>query len=197
MKGQFKVGSSRKKSLVTILIGFILPVLAGGAVYFWQQSQLKSERQDAKEIQAALQEQITVLQGQVNAMHNEDKQKSEEPSSLDAAAIKTIAEASSWADLKDHADSSVEIILGASEGLGTRTPDQMVEDLKYLNSASGPWNFSLETSVIDSYKTGDYRQYFMAADQIIGRSSDGYVVAFALSDGKITDIFMIGDDELL
>lgn len=190
-------GEKSNKNLTIVLVGFILPVLVGGLVYWWQQSVLRSERRDAREIKTSLEEQIEMLQQQVNALRGDDNQTPDEVGSLDAAALKAIAEGNDWPELESQAASSVEVILGASEGLGTRTPAQMIEDLKYLDSASGPWNFTLDSSIIDDYRSGDYGQYFAAEEQIIGRSSDGYVVVFTLSDDKITDIFMIGDDELL
>lgn len=198
MQKQFQGKQSGNKSnLVIIVVGFILPVVVGVAVYLWQQSVLKSERNEARDVQSALQQQIQMLKGQIDSNLETDKATEEKSAEFDAAAAKTIVEANRWADLKEYSADSVEVIIGASEGIGTRTVDQMIEDLKYLNEASGPWNFSLESSVIDDYKTGDYRNFFMAEKQIIGRSSDGVVVVFTLGDDKITDIFMIASDELL
>jgi hypothetical protein len=88
----------------------------------------------------------------------------------------------------------VNVIVAASDGLGSRTPEQAVNDLKTLASTKD-WNFKLEAKTVATYQDGDYSIYFPAG-ALVGKSSDGHVVSFVFNDtGKITGIFIAASDK--
>ena len=56
--------------------------------------------------------------------------------------------------------STIKVIIAASEGIGDRTPVQAINDLKYLDSATDPWDFALNATTLSKYQSGDYKDYF-------------------------------------
>lgn len=101
-----------------------------------------------------------------------------------------------YAALEDYLANPVKVIIAASEGLGDRTPMQALTDLKYLDD-SGTWNFDLPAATLAAYRAGDYKQYF-PTKAIIGKSSEGKVVAFGFnSEAKINLIFLAANEDLL
>ncbi len=115
-----------------------------------------------------------------------------------SAAIEAAITSGKYADLKPLMADSVTVILAASEGLGARTPDQAVADLKYLDTATDPWNFKVNSSAQgQDWRTGDYASYFPLA-ALAGESANNYVVSFQFNDvGDIAVIFMTNDSDLL
>lgn len=101
------------------------------------------------------------------------------------------------AALEQKMNTSVLVILAASEGMGQRTPAQAVSDLSYVTSVQQPWDFNPTNATLTKYQTGGYAQYFPNG-AIIGTAADGKVVSFTVNaDGKITTVFMSSSAELL
>lgn len=102
------------------------------------------------------------------------------------------------AALEGYMASSVNVVFAASEKSGNVVPAQAVTDLEYVNSgATAPWNFSLSDATINTYKAGFYATYFDGVTHV-GRSSNGYVIAFGFDlCGKINRIFVSASEDLL
>ena len=93
--------------------------------------------------------------------------------------------------------STIKVIIAASEGIGDRTPVQAINDLKYLDSATDPWDFALNATTLSKYQSGDYKDYFKSTS-IVGKSANNYVISFNFdSSGKINGIFMSVNSDLL
>ncbi len=178
--------------------------VAGAAilgVYFWQTNEL-ANTQDKYDAQIAdLQDKITNLQKELKASSDKkstDKRVVSEVSAEVKENVDAALESENYAALESYMADSVRVVIAASEGVGDRTPAQALEDLKYLNSASSPWDFDLPAATIADWRTGDYASYFPETLSLVGRSSDGYVVVFKFNASeKITDIFMSVNDDLL
>src|SRR3989304_1837308 len=82
------------------------------------------------------------------------------PSQEELDNIEAAVKSGNYAALEQYMASKVTIIIAASEGLGERTVTQAIEDLKYINSGTDPWDCDLPADTIDKYQTGDYKQYF-------------------------------------
>lgn len=120
----------------------------------------------------------------------------EVPSSLIeniAASINTM----NTAALEGYMASEVNVVFAATEKGGPVSPTTAISDLNYISSATPPWNFSLSSSVLDSYKNGYYGQYFGDLT-VVGLSSDNYVVSFGINgEAKIDSIFIAANANLL
>jgi hypothetical protein len=110
-----------------------------------------------------------------------------------AAAI----ESQNTAALEGYMADSVTVVVAASEKGGSETSLQAVKDLDYLNSGTSPWDFNLPIAALTAYKSGDYKRYF-GSNTIVGKSANGYVVAFGVNNsGKIDTVFMAANSSLL
>ena len=187
-------------------VGLIVGIFAiiggvGAGVYFWQESNIQSLQKQHEEEIATLNSTIEALKKDISDTASKEKSATKDTADAAAAAKSAISSAVSsdtFTALGPLMADSVRVIIAASEGMGDRTPAQAMEDLKYLNSASGTWNFDVPAASIADWRTGDYAAYVPAAGGVIGLSSDGYVGIFKLnSESKISDIFMAVNAELM
>jgi hypothetical protein len=188
--------SGKGKSLFKLLLVLILIAAAAAGAWYYRDKQAKD---DAKS-QAA---QISDLQAQLStardnlAAANAKTQTDTTQTGPSEDTIKKVQDAVSnakYADLKVLMGDKVNVIVAASDGLGSRTPEQAVNDLKTLASTKD-WNFKLEAKTVATYQDGDYSIYFPAG-ALVGKSSDGHVVSFVFNDtGKITGIFIAASDK--
>lgn len=195
----------KTKKIKPMYLRLLTLTVAGAAIlgmYFWQSNELATVRDDYDKQISELQDKISKLQKEAkSASSKKSDEKRTEPTEIPAATKENVEAAISsgnTAALESYMGSSVKVILAASEGIGDRTPAQAVGDLAYLNDATAPWDFDLPAATITDWQSGDYASYFPETLRIIGRSADGYVVVFKFnSSGKITDIFMAINDDLL
>lgn len=178
-----------------MIVGVML-LVAGP--YWWRDTQAKQDRRENAEQIAELQAKVTELEAKA-AEQTEDEAE-EEPKASASDVKENIAAAISsgnTAALQGYMAQKVRVIIAASEGVGDRTPAQAISDLKYLDSATDPWNFNLNDTTLAQYGAGGYGQYFPAG-AVVGRSADDKVVSFTFdAGGKISGIFMAADAELL
>lgn len=110
-----------------------------------------------------------------------------------AAAI----ESQNTAALEGYLADSVTVVIAASEKGGSVDKTQAISDLNYLKNATSPWDFNLTEATLNAYKNGFYKDYF-GDMTIVGKSSDNYVVSFHVdSNGKLDQIFMSVNADLL
>lgn len=188
---------SKGKAVLMWLLVLVLMAGAGAAGYFYRDMEAKKQQKAAAAVADALRAENTKLKADLAAASAADAA-AKAPSDEDLATIKKAVESGKYADLQGLLASPVSVILAASEGLGERTPAQAVADMKYLDDAKDPWNFSLTAAVLDGYRKGDYAKYFPQS-AMVGKSADGYVVAFSFDEtsGKVSTIFMANDEKLL
>jgi uncharacterized protein (UPF0333 family) len=110
-----------------------------------------------------------------------------------AAAI----DSKNTAALEGYMASSVNVVVAGSEHNVNDTAVQAVTELDYFKDSVSPWNFSLDAATLTSYKNGFYGQFF-GTNTIVGKSTDGMVVAFGVNGaGKIDKVFMVAQASLL
>lgn len=187
-----------KKVLITILpiliivaaiVVVVLYVLGARNTVSEQETQietLKAQLRSAQQTNLDLNRQIATLPGITIGLTQAEQ------NNVTAAVT-----SGNYAALKPFFIENTLVILAASDGIGRRSPEQAVKDLDYLNEASQPWNFSLDSDTLDNYRDGDYAQYFPEG-AIIGRSADGKVVSLSTTTtGQISVVFMSPDEALL
>lgn len=195
---QPKKKGSKKKWLMWLL----MLLLIGGAAYagYWyaDDQAKKDAKQHAVEV-ASLNAQIDQLNKDLAAakvVH----EATDEPMKPSEATLENIADAvesGNYAALQQNLAAKVTVTLAASEGLGDRTPAQVVTDMKTLDSCTDPWNFALPTATMEAYMDGDYEKYF-PEDAHVGKSANDCVVSFTFNDeAKISGIFITKDADLL
>lgn len=101
------------------------------------------------------------------------------------------------AALQGYMASSVTVVIAASEKGGSESAAAATKDVEYTYNGTAPWNFSLSTATINTYKAGFYKQYF-PDNAYVGKAANDHVVSFGFDcNGKINLIFMAADESLL
>jgi hypothetical protein len=106
----------------------------------------------------------------------------------DVAQIQAAIEANRPIDLYDYLDDPVHITFAASDFDSDRSPDLAITDLDYVRNSTG-WNWNLDDATLASFRAGTYANYF-PDDAIIGQSAETYVIAFTITDDRISRIFV-------
>ncbi|MBX3309582.1 MAG: hypothetical protein KF739_04010 [Cryobacterium sp.] len=90
-------------------------------------------------------------------------------------------------------------VLAANSGLNQNmTPDDAVNAMSPMFTPldPNPWYLALPDSVLDSYRSGPYGDYFPLG-AIVAKSHDGHVFSFIGHDKTITTMFMAASEDLL
>lgn len=91
----------------------------------------------------------------------------------------------------------VRVVIASSEADSQIAPLDAVLALDYIQPGVGTWEWDLPTATIDGYRASEYYSDFFPADVIVGRSSEGPVVAFSPDGERIDVILMAIDEDLL
>jgi len=91
----------------------------------------------------------------------------------------------------------IRVVIASSEADSEVGPVDAVIALDYIRPGSGAWEWELPETTIDGYRASAYYQELFPADVIVGRSSEGPVVAFSPEGGKVVAILMAIDEQLL
>lgn len=205
MEENLSVNKKQKSYKTLIFLIIIVVILAiGVAGYVYRNNKANDQSKKDQATIARLEQEIKDLKSQINSSKNitaNDNSSTKTvvavPSANVIANIADAIKSGNTAALEGYMASSVLVILAASEGIGAQTPAQAVSDLKYLDSATDPWNFSLDSATLTKYANGDYKTYFKA-NTLVGKSANNYVVAFNFNEaGKINGIFMAVSADLL
>lgn len=187
----------KKSKLLPWLLAVLLAVASSAGVFLWQKQEIKNLKNKSN-AQAAEIESLKIAASDHEA--DEDASGDDGESSSNGNKIENIQAAISsgnTAALEGYMASTVKVILAASEGIGDRTPTQAVEDLKYLDDATDPWDFDLPAETLAQWRAGGYGSY-IPIPAVVGESANGYVVSFLFNhEGKISVIFMANDSELM
>ncbi len=188
---------------VSLVLLTIVLILAGAGAYYWRDAAAKQQQKQQQTEISQLNEQLSkTKQDLATEKAKTAPAANEEPTAAVSSLvvqenIEAAIQTGNTAALEGYMASSVKVIIAASEGLGDRTPTQAIQDLGYLTSAMGPWNFLLPATTLAGYSTGDYGVYFPAG-ALVGKSADNYVIAFSFNTaGKISGIFMAVNADLL
>ncbi len=108
--------------------------------------------------------------------------------------LKAAVVSKNYAALEGVMANPVSVRLEATECCGLLAPEEAVEQMEYLNNASGIWDFS--ESEITQGLAASYPENY--GNAIIGISSDNYVVGFQQNQsGQISKISIAADYNLL
>ncbi len=190
-----KSGAGKKVLIVFAVI--LLATLPALGVYYWQSTQAKQQEQN-------LQKQIEELQKQKQDLQKELKKAASEQASVcpanltpqQVSNVQASIESMNTAALEQLLADTVEVTFAASEKGGNVTKTQAIADLDYLQSATMPWNWSINQATLNAYKNGDYKVY-LADDDIFGVAANKYFVSFRVDCGKIDQIFVAASTDLL
>lgn len=192
--------------LAGLLALFVVVTTAlGGLSYILNSNAKKQQSAQQEEIDKLAQEKKDLLEQLKKAKADLKSAKSaaapsstcSDPTSADLENIKASITSGNTAALEGYMADTVTVIYAASEGLGPQTPTQAIADLKYLNSATNPWDFALPAATISAWASGGYSSY-ISTDSLVGKSANNYVVAFSFDcSGDIDTIFMAANSALL
>lgn len=190
----------RKSSGTSLLVLLIVLLMAAGAgAYWWRDKQAKNHANSQQVEIANLQKRVAELEKKpvTETTAKPGQETATAPSAATIANIKSSISSNNTSALEGYMASTVKVIIAASEGIGDRTPAQAIGDLKYLDSASDPWNFELPATTLAKYRASDYKQFFPET-AVVGKSADNYVVSFTFNNvGKINGVFMAVNSDLL
>lgn len=88
------------------------------------------------------------------------------------------------------------VTIAASEFSELLTPYEAAAQAYYVVDVAATWNFALPDATIDQYRAGDYAAHF-PDDVLVGRSTSGAVVAFAMTGAEASAMFLCIDEEFL
>ena len=91
----------------------------------------------------------------------------------------------------------VRVVIASSEADSQLAPLDAVLALDYVQPGVGTWEWELTEAEIDGYRASVYYAALFPDDVIVGRSSEGPVVAFSPAGATIHTILMAIDEELL
>jgi ABC-type glycerol-3-phosphate transport system substrate-binding protein len=91
----------------------------------------------------------------------------------------------------------VRVIIASSEADNQVSALDAVLALDYIQPGVGTWEWDLDAATIDGYRASDYYADFFPVDVIVGRSSEGPVVAFSPAGERVDVILMAIDEDLL
>jgi hypothetical protein len=91
----------------------------------------------------------------------------------------------------------VRVVIASSEADSQLAPLDAVLALDYVQPGVGTWQWDLAETEIDAYRASIYYAALFPDDVIVGRSSEGPVVAFSPAGATIHTILMAIDEELL
>jgi cytoskeletal protein RodZ len=187
--------SKQKKWLLGLVIT-LLVVLLGGMGYMWWLVQEANEREDD------LKKTNQMLQAEVDALKAEAA-KEPAPACNNVASdamkenIKAALDTENTQPFSTYTTEPVELVIAGTEEGGNKTPDEAAVAMDYTHTATGPWDFNLDQAILDDYNDGPYTEYF-DENTYVGRSANGMVAAFNFDcDGKIKQIFLAADEDML
>jgi hypothetical protein len=189
-----------KGKLGRFILVLLLVAVGAAAGYFYRDMGAKDDDKARQAEISALKTSNTALTkelAEAKEAGSDESAAAKRPSAATLENIEAAVKSGNYAALVGYSANTVKVTLAASEGIGNRTPAQMANDVKYLDSGTDPWNFDLPATTIDGYQTGDYKQYFPDT-AFVGKSANDYVVSFQFdSAGKINGVFMAADDSIL
>jgi cytoskeletal protein RodZ len=189
-----------KKWLMWLLIALVVLLLALGGWLWWQ---LKAAQAKERQLEKDKQNLQQLVDGLKNKEPKDTAPAEEEQACNDTASstmkenIKAALDTKNTAVFATYVTNPVKYVLAASEYGGDVSPDEAATSLEYTHGATGPWDFNLPAATVDGYDAGFYTDYF-DDNTYIGRAASGMVVAFDFDcNGKIKQIFVAGDEDLL
>lgn len=197
-----KTSKKRLPTKKILMVLLALALLAGAAYggYWWRDRDAKTAaaRITALENQVADFEAANAATGESNGTDTGSTEAtSVQPTTAQLESIKESISSGNTAALESRMADSVLVIIAASEGVGVRTPAQAVGDIDYVINLTATWDFSLSTTTLDDYATGDYAQYFPGG-ALVGKSTENKVISFIFdADAKINTVFMSVSADLL
>jgi hypothetical protein len=119
------------------------------------------------------------------------------PSSSAIENIKASIMTGNTAVLEGYMANNVNVILAASEGVGEVGRTEAISNVtNFVSDSINTWDFSLSESELESYRSGDYNQYFPAV-AVVGKSTNNKVISFSFCGDKIDTVFLASSFELL
>lgn len=189
-----------KSWLACWLLAALVVLLLAGAGYLWMQWQAsKDKEQQLNKEKQQLQQQVDKLKKASTSASEADTQAAcnDTPTASMKENIKAALDSKNTAAFSTYTTNPVKYVLAASELGGDFTPDQAATNLEYTHSATGPWDFNLPAATVNGYDSGFYTDYF-DSNTYVGKAASGMVASFDFNcDGKIKQIFVAADADLL
>ena len=196
------------KTILLIVGVLVLAGLASGASYWWRDknaNELEKKQTDEitslKTTVASLDAQLAELNNQLNGGSDTELTCDvKSPTDVVISNIKASITSGNTAALEGYMAASVNVVLAASEGLGSKTSAQAVAAISdFISDDMNSWdyNFALPASTLTSYANGSYSQYFPAS-AIVGTATNKQVISFSFDcNAKIKTVFMSASEDLL
>lgn len=192
------------KKLLMIIV--VLALMAGSAAvaYWWRDTQAnefqKTQADAAKELQKQVADLTADLDGSTDyiADNGDTSTFGDDRECLPVAPaqsaidnIKGVITTANTEPLQGYVSDSASVVtVDAGSASSSPSNGAMSSVTSFLESSSRVWDFNLSDLLVDSYKAGEFGQYFDDA-MIIGKSADGEVIAITFDcNSKINDILV-------
>jgi cytoskeletal protein RodZ len=194
--------ATEKKWPWWLLIILVLLLLAVAGYLWWQLRACHTGKKQLEKDKQQLQSQIDKLKKPAVSKAAPEAAAlapacNDTPSASLKENIKAALDTKNTAVFTTYTSNPVRFVIAASEKGDNETPDQAAISLEYTHTATGPWDFSLPAAALAHYDAGFYTDYF-DANTYVGKAASGMVAAFDLDcNGKIKQIFVAADEDLL
>lgn len=200
---KFKSAKKSHGKTILVIILILLLAAAGAVAYWWRDKTANDSAATQTASITTLNARVVTLQAQLAAANSAAPTSNTgctpiAPIATTIESIKASITSGNTAALEGYMADSVNVVLAASEGIGTTTPTQAVSSItNFITSATAPWNFALAPAVLTQFKAGDYSQYFPTI-AVVGMSANNKVISFGFDcNGKISTVFLAPTKDLL
>lgn len=179
--------------LYWVLLGVIVIVITNVATYFITTAVLGKKLSDTQakttELQNKLSQTETDLSKAKGANTNSPGTSTNPVSQDTKSKLQAIIDSKNYQNLSGLLDQSVTVSIAGSS-TSRQNPQQVINSLGSLNSATGVWNWNLSSDQLKQLQQGSNAQYF-GSNTVVGQSTNGYIVALTINEnGQITAVLI-------
>ena len=200
----FKKPMTKMKPMWLILIAVVLIFAAGFGAYMWRDNTANVFEKKQSDNLSAYMATITDLQKKLadekalNLIASTTACKAVAPGLDVLDNIKASITSGNTAALEGYMATSVNVVFPANEGVsGMQIPTQAVTQItNFITQDISTWNydFALSAATLTGYQQGTFAQYFPSI-ALVGKAPNNQVISFSFDcDGKISTVFMAGDE---
>jgi hypothetical protein len=191
---------SVRQWLLWLLIAATVLLLAASGYLWWLLQEANKVEDDLRRVNTSLLKRIDQLEAETkqdSSAESDDQACNDTPTQELKDNIKAALDTENTAVFETYVTDPVRYVLAASEYGGNVSPTEAATSLEYTHEATGPWDFNLPAATVAAWDAGFYIDHF-DSNTYVGRAASGMVVAFDFDcDGKIKQIFVAADEDIL
>jgi len=179
--------------LYWIVLGLGAVIITNLATYFITTALLNKKLTETQTKATELQKSLTQAETDLNnsgGANSKSPGTSTNPVAQDIRSkVQAIIDSKNYQNISSLLDQSVTVSIAGST-TARQTPQEVIESLGTLNSATGIWNWNLTSEQLTQLQQGSNAQYF-GSNTVVGQSTNGYIVSLTINEnGQITTVLI-------